>query len=368
MVVDARGRLCEDIVERVLAGERLSPADAVLLLGEGGLHLLGAAADEVRRRRYPENYATFLIDRNINYTNVCVTQCHFCAFHRDDDHPEAYLLTVEEVLRRVEEAVAQGATQIMLQGGHHPRLGIEYFECLFAAIKARFAEVALHSLSPSEVLHTARVSLLSVAETLRRLREAGLDSLPGGGAEILVDRVRRAVGRSHPTAREWLGVMEEAHRQGMRTTATMMLGSVETIEDRVEHLQAIRSSQDRVGPNAGFRAFIPWKYQPVNTRLGGQVTSSFDYLRTLAVSRLFLDNVDHIQGGWLTPGKDVGQVSLSFGADDFGSIMLEENVVRAAGVSRQMTRDEMICLIRAAGRIPAQRDTSYNISRVFGES
>lgn len=366
MLVDAGGKLCEDIVGRVLAGERLSPADALLLLREGSLHLLGAAADEVRRRRYPENYGTFLIDRNINYTNVCVTRCHFCAFHRDEDHSEAYSLSLEEVLSRVKEAVGQGATQIMLQGGHHPRLGIEHFEGMFATIKERFPGVALHSLSPSEVIHISRVSRLSIAETLRRLREAGLDSLPGGGAEILVDRVRRAVGRSHPTTREWLGVMEEAHRQGMRTTATMMLGSVETLEDRIEHLEAIRSLQDRAGPNAGFRAFIPWKYQPVNTRLGGQMTSSFDYLRTLAISRLFLDNVDHIQGGWLTPGKDVGQVSLSFGADDFGSIMLEENVVRAAGVSRQITRGEMIRLIRAADRIPAQRDTSYDIIQVFG--
>ncbi|TAK33030.1 MAG: dehypoxanthine futalosine cyclase [Chloroflexota bacterium] len=368
MVHDANDRICEDIVGPVLAGERLSAANAVFLLKKGSLHLLGAAADEVRRRRYPESHATFLIDRNINYTNVCVTRCSFCAFHREIGHPESYLLSRDDILRRVEEAVELGGTQIMLQGGNHPRVGIEYFEDLFASIKARFPQVALHSLSPSEILHTAHVSRLSMSEAVRRLKRAGLDSLPGGGAEILVDRVRRAVGRQHPATAEWLGVMEEAHRQGMRTTATMMLGSVESLEERIEHLGAVRSLQDRAGPGAGFRAFIPWKYQPGNTRLGGDLTSSFDYLRTLALSRLFLDNVDHIQGGWLTPGKDVGQISLSFGADDFGSIMLEENVVRAAGVTRHMTSDEIIRLIRAADRIPAQRDTSYNIIRVFGES
>lgn len=368
MVVNAGSRLCEEIVVRLRNGERLSSADAVVLLRDGDLNLLGAAADEARRSRYPSNYATFLIDRNINYTNICVTRCHFCAFHRDINHPEAYILSMETILDRVEEAVELGATQIMLQGGHHPRLRIEYFEGLFAGIKEGFPQLTLHSLSPSEILHTARVSHLTVDETIRRLTKAGLDSLPGGGAEILVDRVRKAVGRLHPTTAEWLGVMEEAHKQGLRTTATMMIGSIETLEERVEHLDAIRFLQDKAGLDAGFRGFIPWKYQPANTRLGGQVTSSFDYLRTLAVSRLYLDNIDHIQGGWLTPGKDVGQVSLSFGADDFGSIMLEENVVRAAGVQQQMAQDEMIRLIRAADRLPALRDTAYNIIGLFTES
>lgn len=363
----AENHHCQEIVERVLAGERMSAGDAVLLLKRADLMLVGEAADEVRRHRYPENYATFLIDRNINYTNVCVTACHFCAFHRPLDHPEAYLHPQAEILRRVEEAVEQGATQIMLQGGHHPRLGIAYYEELLSGIKAGFPLVALHSLSPSEVLHIARVSRLPVDKTLGRLRRAGLDSLPGGGAEILVDRVRRAVNRTHPTSAEWLGVMAEAHSQGMRTTATMMFGSVETPEERIEHLRLLREMQDLALPGTGFRAFIPWKYQPANTKLSGEEASSFDYLRTLAISRLFLDNIDHIQGGWLTPGKDVGQVSLSFGADDLGSIMLEENVVRAAGVSRNMSKDEMIRLIRAAQRVPVQRDTSYNIVTEFAE-
>ncbi|HEX2033066.1 MAG TPA: cyclic dehypoxanthinyl futalosine synthase [Chloroflexota bacterium] len=361
-----------EILDRAARGVRLSGAEALYLLEYGDLTRIGEVADAIRRRRFPEGYATFIIDRNINYTNACVIKCSFCAFYRLPGHPEAYRRSKEEIFQRIEEALDKGATQIMFQGGHDPKLTITYYEDLLAAVKARYP-VTLHSLSPSEVHHIARYSRLSLAETLRRLRAAGLDSLPGGGAEILSERVKRAISPLKNSAAAWIEIMDEAHRQGIRTTATMMLGHVETLAERVEHFQAVRDSQDRalteMGTGQGYRAFIPWTYQPDNTDLAAtapQRTTSEDYLKTLAVSRLFFDNIDHVQGSWLTVGKRVGQQSLALGADDLGSIMLEENVVSAAGVTEKcMTDTEMIELIREAGRIPALRDTLYRVLQTF---
>jgi cyclic dehypoxanthinyl futalosine synthase len=361
-----------EILRRAAGGERISAPDALFLLEHGDLERIGEVADAIRRRRFPEGYATFIIDRNINYTNVCVVKCSFCAFYRLPGHEEGYRRTPEEIFQRVEEALDRGATQIMFQGGHDPKLTITYYEDLLSSVKARYP-VTLHSLSPSEVHHIARYSRLSIAETLRRLKAAGLDSLPGGGAEILSERVKKAISPLKNNAGAWIEIMDEAHRQGLRTTATMMLGHVETLEERVEHFQRVRDSQDRalqdVGPGQGYRAFIPWTYQPDHTELAALApgrTTSEDYLKTLAVSRLFFDNIDHIQGSWLTVGKAVGQRSLALGADDLGSIMLEENVVSAAGVTEKCLTDEaMIALIREAGRIPALRDTSYRVIRTY---
>ena len=370
--VDARAYDCTSLLRDTLDGARLQPEAALWLLEHAETEAIREAADTIRLRRFPDGRATFIIDRNINYTNACVIKCTFCAFYRLPGSPEAYLRSMEEIIDRVEEAIAQGATQIMFQGGHDPDLRIEYYENLFRTIKSRYP-LTLHSLSPSEVHHVARYSRLSIAETLARLKAAGLDSLPGGGAEILTERVKREISPLKNSAAMWIEIMDEAHRQGLRTTGTMMLGHVDAFRDRVEHLVALRDSQDRahanLGPGTGYRAFIPWTYQPDNTVLGRSVpgrTSSEDYLRTLAVSRLLFDNVDHVQGSWLTVGKATGQDSLRYGADDLGSIMLEENVVSAAGVVEKcMTNDGMISLIHGAGRLPARRDTTYRLLETF---
>ncbi len=361
-----------DIIDTARGGGRISPDDALYLLEHGDFDRIGEAADAIRLQRFPEDYATFIIDRNINYTNVCVIKCSFCAFYRLPGDPEGYRRSKEEIFQRVEEALERGATQIMFQGGHDPKLKIEYYEDLLSSVKARYT-VTLHSLSPSEVHHIARYSRLTIAETLRRLHASGLDSLPGGGAEILSERVKQAISPLKNSAQAWIEIMDEAHRQRIRTTATMMLGHVETLAERVEHMERIRDSQDRAvseaGPGQGYRAFIPWTYQPDNTDLqpiAPERTTSEDYLKTLAVSRLFFDTIDHVQGSWLTVGKSTGQRSLALGADDLGSIMLEENVVSAAGVTDKcMTDIEMIDLIRDAGRIPALRNTAYEVLRTY---
>ncbi|SDF69796.1 cyclic dehypoxanthinyl futalosine synthase [Sporolituus thermophilus] len=339
----------------------LTPAEGLELLAHGDILALGRAADSVRRRLHPGNIVTFIIDRNINYTNVCQSECRFCAFYRRAGHPQAYLLDNEAILVKVRETLDAGGTQIMLQGGLHPELGIEYYTNLLTLIKKHY-NITIHSFSPAEVLHMARQSGLPVADVLRRLKAAGLDSLPGGGAEILVDAVRRRVSPQKISANDWLMVMREAHRAGLATTATMVIGMGETYQQRIEHFDKVRRLQAETG---GFRAFIMWSYQPGNTALGGEKTSAWDYLRTLAVARLYLDNFRHIQGSWVTQGQEIGQLTLAFGANDLGSIMLEENVVKAAGTSYEMSREKMIALIRAAGYRPAQRDTAYNILRVF---
>lgn len=339
----------------------LTERETEQLLVSGDILELGRSADALRQRLHPGNIVTFVIDRNINYTNVCTSGCGFCAFYRKEDHPEAYVLSLEAILAKVGETVAAGGTQVMLQGGLHPGLGIEYYQELLTAIKRDY-DITIHSFSPAEILHISRQAGLSVTETLVRLKAAGLDSLPGGGAEILVDSVRKRVSPQKISAGEWLAVMRTAHAVGLKTTATMVIGMGENYADRIEHMAKIRQLQDETG---GFRAFIMWSYQPGNTALGGEKTSAWDYLRTLAVARLFLHNVPHIQGSWVTQGENVGQLTLAFGANDLGSIMLEENVVRAAGTAYEMSTEKMVSLIRSTGKIPAVRDTGYNILKVF---
>ena len=347
----------DDLLQRAAEGGRISPDEALWIYTDAPLHALGQAADAVRRRRYPDNIATYIIDRNINYTNVCLTACKFCAFYRSPGHAEGWTHPLEEILRRCGEAVDLGATQIMLQGGHSPELGIEWYEAAFSSIKRDYPSLTLHSLGASEVVHIGRTSGLPHDEVIRRLHAAGLDSFAGAGAEILVARPRQAIAPLKETGEVWLSVMEAAHRQGVESTATFMMGTGETNAERIEHLRMIRDVQDRTG---GFRSFIPWTYQAENNHLKGRTqATSLEYLRMVAVARLFFDNVNHLQGSWLTTGKDIGQLTLHFGADDLGSVMLEENVVSSAGARHRSNRTELIELIRGAGRIPAQRDTLY---------
>ncbi len=350
--------IAEATSRKVLEGGRLSREEGVALLRDGELLELGALADAVRQRKHPEGVVTYIIDRNINYTNVCTAQCAFCAFYRDLPSKEGYLLSKQELAQKIEETLALGGRQLLLQGGLHPDLGIEYYEKLFRWIKASYPEIWIHGLSPAEVNHICRVSSLDLETTLRRLMAAGLDSIPGGGAEILSDRVRRIIGIGKGTTKEWLDVMECAHRLGMRTTATMMFGHVETLEERVDHLLHLRELQDRTG---GFTAFIAWTFQPENTAMAGEEVSSFQYLRTLAVSRVMLDNFASVQASWVTQGGKIGQVSLRFGANDFGSLMIEENVVSAAGAHFRLTEAEIARAIQDAGFVPKRRTMHYEI-------
>jgi cyclic dehypoxanthinyl futalosine synthase len=360
-------RPVEEALEKALGGERVSDEDALALLRSRDLVRVGRAADELRNRKVAPGRVTFIVDRNVNYTNVCYTDCDFCAFYRrPGDRREGYLLPKPVIFKKIEETLALGGTGLLMQGGHHPDLGVEYYEDLFSSIKARY-RIHLHALSPSEIQHAARRSRLSIAQTLSRLRDAGLDSIPGGGAEILVDRVRDVISPKKTTSAEWLGVMREAHRLGISTTATMMYGHVETLEERVEHMRRIRELQD---DTRGFRAFISWTFQSDGNRLAEHVPrermpTSFDYLLTQAVSRIYLDNVDHIQSSWVTQGMKVGQVALSFGADDMGSVMIEENVVSAAGTTYRATAQDFVRAIKALGKTPVQRDTLYRDVRVW---
>ncbi|MBI5694756.1 MAG: dehypoxanthine futalosine cyclase [Nitrospirae bacterium] len=349
------------LIKKIYAGKRLTREEGLALFRGAKLLELGRAADSVRKRLHPEGVVTFVVDRNINYTNVCVNQCKFCAFYRTEDDAEAYLLPDEEVFAKVEETLEAGGTQILIQGGLHPALDIAYYERLFTGLKARYP-INIHGLSPAEVKHIAKMSKLTVREALTRLKDAGLDSIPGGGAEILVDSVRGAVSPKKITYEGWREVMLLAQEMGMPTTATMMFGSVETDEDIVEHLARLREMQDVHG---GFTAFIPWTYQPGNTELGGRTATGVEYLRVLAFSRVFLDNFPSVQASWVTQGAALAQVSLRFGANDFGSTMLEENVVAATGIRNRMSMEDIIYLIRDAGFTPAQRDTKYMILKTF---
>ena len=356
-----------EALARALDGERISDDDAIALLRSRDLVPVGRVANEVRNRKNDPSRITFIVDRNLNYTNVCVTDCDFCAFYRSPgDTREAYVLPKPVIFRKIEETLAIGGTGLLMQGGHHPDLAIDYYEDLFRSIKARYP-IHLHALSPPEVQHIARRSKLTIPETLSRLRDAGLDSLPGGGGEILVDRVRTIIAPKKTTSDEWLGVMRDAHRLGMSTTATMMYGHVETLEERVEHMRKIRDLQDET---RGFRAFISWTFQRDGNRMDDLVQdeampTSFDYLLTQAVSRIYLDNVPHIQSSWVTQGMKIGQVALGFGADDMGSVMIEENVVSAAGTTHRTTTDELVHLIKALGKTPVQRDTLYREVKIF---
>lgn len=351
----------QGIVEDVQRGRRLRDDEAQKLLSKGDLLELGRAADAVRGCKHPGDMVTFIVDRNINYTNVCKSKCKFCAFYRQADAPDAYILDETTIYQKIAETITAGGTQVMLQGGLHPDLDINFFERLLRGIKTRFP-IIIHSFSPAEIIHLAEQDGLTISNVLIRLRDAGLDSLPGGGAEILDDAVRSRVSPQKITAGQWLEVMETAQRLGIGTTATMVIGMGETFEQRINHLRVLRELQDRTG---GFRAFIMWTFQPGNTELGGEKATAWDYLRTLAVARLYLDNISHLQGSWVTQGQSIGQLTLAFGANDLGSIMLEENVVRAAGTAYQMSIDNMVGIIRAAGKIPAQRDTKYDVIKTF---
>ena len=350
-----RARL-DAVADKVLAGARITGEEALLLLEQEELTTLGAMGDLVRRRKHGDGVVTYIVDRNINYTNVCNAFCNFCAFYRPPNHDEGYVLPVAEIEAKIRETYGLGGNQILLQGGHHPKLKIEYYEELFRRLKRSFPDLWLHALSPPEIVHVSKVSRLTLPETLRRLREAGLDSIPGGGAEILVDRVRRKLAKNKCSSQEWLDVMEEAHRQGLRSTAKMMFGHVETLAERVEHLERVRDLQDRT---AGFTAFIGWTFQPDNTELGGREATSAEYLRMLSVSRVFLDNIENFQASWVTQGPKIGGASLAFGANDMGSTMLEENVVSAAGTVHQMLEPEIVATIRDAGFIPMRRNMHY---------
>jgi len=349
--------IAEAVAKKVLGGERLSREEGVALLRDGDLLELGMLADSVRRRLHPEGIVTYIIDRNINYTNVCTAQCAFCAFYRDLPSKEGYLLGKEQLAQKIEETLALGGNQILLQGGLHPDLGIEFYEELFRWMKSAYP-IWIHGLSPAEIKHIDRVSHLTTEQTLRRLIAAGLDSIPGGGAEVLSDRVRQIIGIAKGSTADWIDVMETAHRLGLRTTATMMFGHVETLEERIDHLLHLRDLQDRTG---GFTAFIAWTFQPTNTAMAGDELTSFQYLRTLAVARVMLDNFPSVQASWVTQGGKIGQVSLRFGANDFGSLMIEENVVSAAGAHFRLTEAEIARNIQDAGFVPKRRTMHYEI-------
>jgi cyclic dehypoxanthinyl futalosine synthase len=347
------------VLDRAAEGGRITPEEALDLYRSAPLHALGAAADAARRKRYAgtEHIATYIIERNINYTNACVTACKFCAFYAPPKSEDVWTRDLDDILRRCEETVELGGTQIMFQGGHHPDYGVEYYEKHFSAIKERFPELVIHSLGASEVEHMAKISGVSPEEAIRRIHAAGLDSFAGAGAELLPERARKAIAPLKESGERWLEIMETAHGLGVESTSTMLMGTGETNAERIEHLRMIRDVQDRTG---GFRAFIPYTYQPENNHLKGRTQATiFEYLRMIAIARLFFDNVAHIQGSWLTTGKEMGQLSLHYGADDLGSVMLEENVVSSAGAKHRSNRMELLELIRSADRVPAQRSTTY---------
>src|SRR5262245_16032739 len=345
--------------ERILAGDRLSRDEALQLYRHAPTYWLGRMADEVRRRKHPEGHVTYIIDRNVNYTNVCVARCNFCAFYREVGHAEGYVLGFEEIFKKIEETRELGGVQLLMQGGHNPDLPLAWYEDLFRAVKQRFPDFKLHALSPPEVIHLSRMSKLAVPEVIDRLIAAGLDSIPGGGAEILVDRVRKLLNCfTKASADEWLDVMRHAHRKGLRTTATMMYGTVETDAERLEHMLRLRDLQDETG---GFTAFITWSYQPEHTERGGREATGIEYLRTLALARLVLDNFDNLQSSWVTQGGKVGQLSLAFGANDMGIVMIEENVVRAAGAAYCMDEVEIVRHVEDAGFVPKRRNMHYEI-------
>ncbi|MFM9026002.1 MAG: cyclic dehypoxanthinyl futalosine synthase [Planctomycetaceae bacterium] len=347
------------ILDRVLDGHRLSGADALRLLESHDLAAIGRAADTVTRRLHPEPWRTYNIDRNINYTNVCTAVCDFCAFYRGPRHPEGYILDRDVLMAKIAEMVEVGGDQILLQGGLHPTLPLEWYEDLLRDIKDRFPEVNVHGFSPPEIHHLTKVSKRPLREVLERLARAGLGSLPGGGGEILVDRVRAAMTRGKVMTDDWLEVHRQWHRLGGRSTATMMYGHIETLAERIEHLDRVRALQEETG---GFTAFICWSFQPDNTEMADiPPAGAFEYLKTQAVARLYLDNVPNIQSSWVTQGREIGQLALLFGANDMGSLMLEENVVSAAGTVHHLTLEQMRSAISELGWIPRRRNVFYEL-------
>ncbi len=353
-----------NVVDKVCSNKRLSFEEGINLIESYDLIGLGIAADQFCIKLHPERYRTYIIDRNINYTNVCISGCKFCAFYREKDSKDGSLLSESELFKKIEETISLSGTQILMQGGLHPDLKIDYYVDLLRAIKERFT-IHIHSFSPPEIIHFSKLNNLPVREILILLKDAGLDTIPGGGAEILTDRCRGLLSPHKCSASEWLLVMKEAHKLGIKSTATMMFGHIESLEERIVHLEKIRQLQDETG---GFTAFIPWTFQPKNTALSLSAeketvfkVGGFDYLRTLAVSRLYLDNVPNIQASWVTQGSKIAQLALRFGANDMGSTMIEENVVKAAGVSYRMGKEEIISSIEDLGFEAMQRDCFYNI-------
>lgn len=345
------------LLEKAVAGDRLTPAEGLALLQSHDLAALGAAANAVTNRLHPEPFRTYNIDRNINYTNACTAVCDFCAFYRPPAHPEVYVLPIEVLLKKIEETVALGGDQILLQGGLHPKLPLEWYEETLRTLKQHFPQVNIHGFSPPEIYHFTKISKLPLQTVLERLREAGLGSLPGGGGEILVDRVRKSITRGKVLSDDWLNVMRVWHQIGGKSSATMMFGHVETLAERIEHLERLRQLQDETG---GFTAYICWTFQPENTDMAHlPPVGAFEYLKTQAVSRLYLDNIPNIQSSWVTQGEKVGQLALMFGANDMGSLMIEENVVSQAGTVHHLTVETIRRCIENVGYIPRQRNVFY---------
>jgi cyclic dehypoxanthinyl futalosine synthase len=359
----------DSILNKAMRGERLDLADGLALFASDDIEQMGQAADQIMRKFHPEPQTTFVIGRNVNYTNVCDVYCRFCAFYRAPGSEEGYVLPDEVIFQKIQETVDVGGTEILMQGGTNPNLPFSYYTDLLRAIKQRFPQITMHSFSPAEIHKMCEVSGLSVAHVLRELKEAGLDSLPGGGAEILDDRTRQRISRKKGSWRDWIHVMTEAHKVGMNTTATMVIGFGESMEERVLHLLRIRDAQDECirenYPSPGFLAFIVWTFQPDNTNLKMDKAPPDEYLKTLAIARLMLDNIPNFQSSWVTMGPEVGKQSLTYGCNDFGSTMMEENVVSAAGATHKVNIQLILKLIREAGKIPVQRNTKYQILRTF---
>lgn len=346
------------LLDKAVAGSRLNQAEGLQLMQSHDITAIGAAADAVSRRLHPEPFRTYNIDRNINYTNACTAVCDFCAFYRPPSHPDVYVLPIETLLKKIEETVELGGDQILLQGGLHPKLQMEWYEDMLRTIKKQFPQVNVHGFSPPEIHHFTKIAKQPLEVVLQRLKDAGLGSIPGGGAEILVDRVRKEITRGKVLSDDWLNVMRVWHQMGGRSTATMMFGHVETMEERIVHLERVRELQDETG---GFTAFICWTFQPDNTQMSDIAPAgAFEYLKTQAISRLYLDNIPNIQSSWVTQGEKVGQMALMFGANDMGSLMIEENVVSEAGTVHHLTLDTIRRCITDTGYIPRQRNVFYD--------
>ncbi len=361
------------ILDKALRGERLGLEEGMELLASDEIEKMGHTANQIMLKWHPEPITTFVVGRNVNYTNVCDVYCRFCAFYRAPGSNEGYVLDDEVILNKIQETIDVGGTEILMQGGTNPNLPFTYYTDLLKKIKAKFPDITMHSFSPAEIQKMKVVSNgLTLDEVISQLHEAGLDSLPGGGAEILDDRTRRRISRAKGSWTDWMDVMNSAHRHGMNTTATMVYGLGETIEERALHMLRIREEQDRVlsqgYPTPGFLAFISWPFQPDNTRLKLEKQKPEEYLRIVAVSRIMMDNIKNLQSSWVTMGPDMGKLSLSYGCNDFGSTMIEENVVSAAGTTHKVNIELILQLIREAGKIPAQRDTKYNIIKMFNEA
>ncbi|WP_435921878.1 cyclic dehypoxanthinyl futalosine synthase [Paenibacillus sp. DYY-L-2] len=360
------------ILEKALQGGRLDLEDTIALFESDEVEKIGHTANILMERKHPEPITTFVIGRNVNYTNVCDVYCRFCAFYRRPGSEEGYVLPDEVIFQKIQETIDVGGTEILMQGGTNPNLPFSYYTNLLKAIKERFPDITMHSFSPAEIMKMVEVSDgLTLEQVVREIHAAGLDSLPGGGAEILDDRTRRKISRAKGSWRDWMDVMQTAHRIGMNTTATMVIGFGESMEERALHLLRVREAQDEClqngYPSEGFLAFIPWTFQPDNTNLKVERQTPESYLKTVAISRIVLDNIKNLQSSWVTMGPEVGRLSLQYGCNDFGSTMIEENVVSSAGATHKVNIESILSIIRSAGKTPAQRNTKYDILRVFHE-